>query len=249
MHTIITIDGPVASGKSTVAQLLAKKLNAYYLYSGLLYRGLAYLLSKEQEVPVDFDESVKKPLVSPVRRSFNEGGNHGAYESDITHHADILLQGLSYNYNPQGGAHVTYKQHVLDGILKSSTIDQTTSLISQNKIIRNMLSDYQKKLVADKKIAIIEGRDAGTIVFPQSDYKFFITADPETRAKRWQKDQEKYNNFFSFEEALAAITQRDQRDSNREYAPLKQALDSIIVDTTHLDIEQTLKLIQSFIKR
>ncbi|MFA6065883.1 MAG: (d)CMP kinase [Candidatus Babeliaceae bacterium] len=216
MHIIITIDGPAASGKSSVARVLAQQLNAYYLYTGLLYRGLAYLLHTQY--------------------GYTAKTIHTLTDENV----NTLLHDFAYTYDSNNGARIVFKNTVLDGILKSSTIDQLTSLASQSPIIRDALSTYQKQLVLDKKISVVEGRDSGTVVFDKADYKFFITADAEVRAARWQKDQQQHNNNFTFAEALAALTQRDLRDSTRAYAPLQPASDSIIVDTTHLTIEQTL---------
>jgi len=213
---IITIDGPSASGKSTVARMLAHRLGYYYLSTGLIYRSIAYNLINKYGYRLE--------TLSNLR------------QEDIKECADSTR--LRYEYNEGSQEHIFFDNHDITPYLKDKQIDQATSLISVNKYVRNAVTTIQHAIAHDYNI-VIEGRDVGSVVFPHAQVKFFLTASIQARAERWRKDQEKYNNYLSQEEAVRFITERDERDKNRTIAPLIVPQDAIVVDNSFLDIEQT----------
>lgn len=217
---IIAIDGPCASGKSTVARLLAQKLGFYYIYSGLLFRALAYILLKENKIELYCNEEVSLKQIE----------------------LDIDFNSLEYIYELY--PNILYFKTDITHNLKNSQIDQLASIISTQKNIRQLLLDYQRNLANYKNI-IAEGRDSATVVFPNADYKFFLTASLEVRAQRWLEDQIKRNKQCTFQESLKNLHERDYRDSNRTIAPLKPADNAIIIDNTNLTIDETCNLILS----
>ena len=214
---IITIDGPTASGKSTVAQLLSEKLSFYYLNSGFLYRGLSYILMKnkidENEVE-KFSDNFFKEILDPKK--------------------------FIYEYDPEFKAKIIYENCEITNFLKVPEIDKFSSCISKLPKIRISLLDFQRNL-ANNNSLVAEGRDCGTVVFPNAHYKFFLTADLEIRAKRWQKDQILKGNNFSLDNAIEIIHQRDERDTKREISPCKPAQDAIMINNSSLNLEETLK--------
>ena len=210
---IITIDGPTASGKSSVAQLLAERLSYYYLYTGLLYRALAYIrISKAESTPIK----------------------------------DILTNGsLQYSYTHPKVPQILFNGLDITSYLKSAEIDRYASILSADPVVRTLLLDFQRKLGMCHSL-VADGRDCGTIVFPHADYKFFLTAHAEVRAARWQKSQVALNNYFTLEESLSIIQERDERDSNRAHAPLIKAPDAYIIDNSNLDLLGTLNMIVQY---
>ncbi|MGC2310504.1 MAG: (d)CMP kinase [Candidatus Babeliaceae bacterium] len=220
---IITIDGPTASGKSTIARLLAKKWSFYYINSGFLYRALAYLLYTDY-----------------------------AYQLADLHNADLALcrdlllgNGFSYIYE-NGQVHVFFKGNNITPFLKSPLMDQAASLLSINAMVRALINEYQR-LLAQRNSVIADGRDCGSIVFPQADYKFFLTALLEVRAQRWCKEQALHGNIISPEACKKAVQERDARDMQRPYAPLEIAPDVISVDNSEWTVEQTVKFFENYI--
>jgi cytidylate kinase len=211
---IITIDGPVASGKSTIGRLLAHKLGAYYLYSGLLYRALAYLLMRDY------------------------GYTIATIGNPITDHVAALLkpERLTYTYDEPIGERISADGIDITFFLKDALIDQAASIMSTNNEVRTQLNVLQRQIAHDKTI-IIDGRDAGSVVFPHAPYKFFLTAEAHERAQRWQKQQEQRGNSVTVTEALLFLHRRDHRDSTRSHAPLIIPHGAHVIDTTGMPIE------------
>lgn len=222
---IITIDGPVASGKSTVSRMLAHKLRYYYLCSGLLYRALGYLLINKYGYTL---ETVGNPQEEDIMSCFDSHKFLYQYASD------------------------TQERIVFDGVditvqLKERFMDKVASIVSVNEQVRTAVTQIQRDIASEYNV-VTDGRDVGSVVFPHAEYKFFITATVEVRAARWRKDQEKYGNHFSVDEAIAIITDRDERDKNRTIAPLIVPEGAIVIDTSDLDIEQTIDAMLKHIK-
>lgn len=216
---IITIDGPTASGKSTLAQKAAERLNIYYLNTGYLYRAIGHILSSkygygEQQLSTPAIEHLNG-IIDPTK--------------------------LTYSYATVG-AMVTFNNNDITPFLKTPLIDRYASIISSNPIIRNMVLPLQHAIARQHSV-VVEGRDCGTVVFPQADFKFFLTADISIRAQRWQKSQKKRGIELTFEECIAALDDRDQRDITREHCPLKIAENGIIIDSTNLSPEELLNYI------
>jgi len=163
---IITIDGPTASGKSTVAKLLAKKLDFFYLNTGFLYRAVAYLLI-----------------------------NHCAYTHEDLKNPDPLdldeylePSRLIYDYDQDYIALIIFDGQNITPFLKTSFIDKGASIVSTNRRVRDLLLQVQR-VAAQKYNIVAEGRDTGSVVFPEADIKIYLTADVAVRAERWQKQQ------------------------------------------------------------
>jgi len=212
---IITIDGPAASGKSTVAKALAEKLGFYYLYTGMLYRAVAYILIRE----------------------------FGKTDHELTDldEKDLgFINDLSYRYK-DGKPHVFYKEHDITDKLFNSEFDEGSSLVSSRRAVREALIDIQRS-VAKEYDLIADGRDCGSVVFPDADYKFFLTASLDVRAKRKVLD---YNK--PFEVVRRELAERDERDKSRDISPLVVPQDAVVIDNSELDKEQTLEKFASLI--
>ena len=220
---IITIDGPTASGKY-ICGLLAQKLGYYYVNSGLLYRALGYILVQEQG-------NTLKEL---------ENLSH----KKICNSIDLLR--IQYVYG-DGHAQILLDDHDITNFLRDPDISQAASIISTNQEIRNILLKLQRLLGQHHNI-IIDGRDAGTIVFPHAQYKFFLTADPQVRALRFMNDQRAREKLISFEQAYLQLQERDTRDTARPIAPLRIPPQAIIIDTSNYTQEEVVNLLISYIK-
>ncbi len=221
---IITIDGPVASGKSTVSRILAQQLGYYYLCSGLLYRALAYLLVNKYGYTI---ETVVNLSIEDINACFD-------------------ARFFVYHYDKTGEEHIFFDAQDITPYLKDTFIDKISSIISVNKEVRSAVTAIQRTIAAHHDI-VTDGRDVGSVVFPHAEFKFFVTASVAVRANRWRKDQEKYGNFLSSEQAVVSITDRDNRDKYRDIAPLIVPQDAIVIDTTELTIQQTVELIMRYI--
>lgn len=221
---IITIDGPSASGKSTVAHVLAKELGYYCLYSGLLFRAVAYLLVNHELYTEDM---LKNPQPEHIQKYLDPAR-------------------FTYQYDTSGKAIIVFDGQDITPYLKDSNIDQSASILSTNKQVRDILLRVQQR-IGKKYHLVVEGRDSGSVVFPYAEYKFFLTASPEERACRWQKMQEERGIKYTLEEAMQELEKRDTRDANREIAPLRVPEEAIIIDSTDLDIRQVVRKMVSYI--
>ena len=204
----IAIDGPAGAGKSTIAKRLAKDLGYYYVDTGAIYRTVAYFMDLLGISPKDTDN---------VSRYIDELTIEIEYDEDGTQH--MIMNGMD----------------VSDDI-RTPDISQKASLISAQSVVRDMLLDMQRD-VAKKHNVIMDGRDIGTVVLPRATVKIFLTASCEVRAQRRHLELQQKGSKDSFAKVLADIQQRDHQDSTRAIAPLKQAKDAILVDTSELDVE------------
>ena len=151
-------------------------------------------------------------------------------------------------YNEQNNEHIFFNHIDITSYLKDRIIDQLASIVSVNMHVRHAVTAMQHTIAADHNI-VTDGRDVGSIVFPQADYKFFVTASMQVRAERWRKDQEeKYGNYFSLQEAITIITDRDERDRTRMIAPLIVPVGAIVIDTSDMTIEQTIERILAYVR-
>jgi len=222
---VITIDGPTASGKSTIARKLAKKLEFYYLNTGYLYRAIAYLLIQNCSYK---DEDLRNPDPADLQKYVDP--NRLVYDYDLHSNEQIIFDGQ--NITP---------------FLKNKFIDKGASIISTNKMVRELLLNVQR-VAAQKFDLVAEGRDTGSVVFPNADIKIYLTASVNTRAERWRADQLEKGNTFSFDEAVNIVKDRDKRDKEREISPLIIPDNAIVIDDTNLDIDQTLDEILKLVK-
>jgi len=217
---IIAIDGPSGAGKSTLGKMLAKEKNLLYLDTGAMYRavGLAVLQNN-----VSFDDKTRV--------------------AEIAENAKIELIGEPENL-----------QIFLDGRdvsaeIRTNEVGQAASIVSTISEVRRILVEHQRTIgETAKNGAVLDGRDIGSVVFPNADIKFFLTAKPEARARRrYEEDLEK-GRATSYEQTFAEIKERDERDVSREDSPLMIAEDAVVIDTSELDLsevfEQMMQIIQ-----
>ena len=207
---IIAIDGPAGSGKSTVAKIVAEKLNFRYIDTGSMYRSVAWK-SLEKNTALR-DEDAVADIASKVKIE--------------------LIPGKDGQLVFVDGKNITDQ-------LKVEEISRGAAIVAAQPMIREIMTTKQRKLGKQGKV-VMDGRDIGTVVFPQADKKFFLDADPKERGRRRfielkEKDQVKNIDLPTI---IAQIVQRDHEDRSRKIAPLKQAKDAMLIDTTHLSVDQ-----------
>jgi cytidylate kinase len=205
-NMIVTIDGPAGAGKTTVSRMLAEKLGYRYLDTGALYRGVAFEV-KSTGIKYDDDEALMD-LCSRITLTF-------VHE----------IRGLRLLSN---GMDIT--DHI-----RTSEITMLASAVSARAVVREYLLAVQRNIGRQGSI-VAEGRDMGTVVFPDADVKFFLDADPDERAKR-RFGEIKQTSNQTLTSVKQDIIKRDHNDSSRELAPLKPAADAIIIDSTYLSAE------------
>lgn len=211
---VIAIDGPAASGKSTTAKKLAQILNYTYIDTGAMYRACA-LYSVEHNVDIHDDKQL----------------------DDMLSKIEIDIQSTDeMNKIILNGEDVTKRIREVDITKRSSEI----AVLGK---VRERMVELQREM-GNKGGIVMDGRDIGTVVFPDADFKFFMTADAETRAnRRWKEMDEKERESTSFEKILAELKWRDKNDSSRAHSPLKKAEDAIEIDTTDLSITEQVETI------
>ncbi len=207
----IAIDGPAGAGKSTIAKALAKELGYYYVDTGAIYRTVAYFLDLLGISPKDVDG---------VQR----------YIDELT---------IEIEYDETGKQHMIMNGMDVSDEIRTQDISQKASLVSAHKVVRDVLLDMQRA-VARKHNVIMDGRDIGTVVLPKATVKIFLTATPEVRAKRRTDELIAKGQKAVFNTVLEEIKLRDHQDSTRPIAPLKQAEDAVLLDTSDLDIQGVL---------
>lgn len=220
---IIAIDGPSASGKSSVSKLVAEALSYFHVDTGSMYRAFTWKVLEEKIDPKSTQEIINLISQFEFRCEFipNENGL-------------FRLQNLINGKDP-GNA------------IRTPVIEQHVSVISAIPEIRQWLVQKQRDL-AKKGDIVAEGRDIGTVVFPDSPFKFYLDASPEVRARRRAKDQKALGAETKIELVGQAMAQRDQRDSTRTVAPLKIAADAIQIDTSHHTPQDTADVILKHIR-
>ncbi len=222
---IITLDGPCGSGKSTLAQLLAQRLGFFYINSGYLYRSLAHLLV--------------------VEFGYDEARLHAP---DNDHIAMILHQDDFVYHYKDGIAQIFYRGHEITHHLKSSTVSHHASIVSAYGHVRHCVAALQQQFGKTHDL-VTDGRDCGTEIYPQAEFKFYVTAAPEIRAARLQADLIIKGHHTSFDEVLKMTIARDERDMTRANCPLKQAEDAILIDSSNQSIDQILEQLLMIVKK
>jgi cytidylate kinase len=217
---IIAIDGPSGAGKSTLGTMLAKNLGLLYLDTGAMYRavGLAVLQNG-----ISFEDA--------------------AGIAEITSDAKIELVG-----EPES------LQIFLDGAdvsaeIRTTQVGQAASIVSAVSEVRKILVDHQREIGRTApRGCVLDGRDIGTVVFPQADAKFFLTAKPEARARRRFEEDSAKGRASTYERTLAEINERDERDVSRDDSPLKIADDAIVIDTSELDLSEVYETMMKVVR-
>lgn len=214
----IAIDGHSSSGKSTIAKSLAKRLRYKYIDTGAMYRAITFKIINN-DIASDEIVKIKQLLENTVIDFYVEGDE-----------SFIMLDGIN-----------------VENEIRDLRISEMVSEISAIPEVRDFLVIKQKEIAKEKGV-IMDGRDIGTVIMPDAEFKFFITAAVEVRAKRRYKELAKNNkNDLTLSRVLQNLKTRDLTDSSREHSPLKIAKDAIIIDTTELTIESQLDLINGII--
>lgn len=219
MNGIITIDGPAGSGKSTVSRMVADKLGLLLLDTGAMYRAVAL---KAKRMGLDFDdrENLKK-MCRELDLRFNRDGEK----------TKLYLDGED-----------------ISSSIRTPEMDMLSSRVSAQKEVRSAMTDLQRRF-AGKGGLVAEGRDMGTVVFPDSNHKFFITASPEVRVERRYKERAGRGESITRQEVERELRKRDHQDETRAIAPLRPAEDAIIIDTSTLNLEQVVERILKKVKK
>ena len=215
----VAIDGPAGAGKSTIARRLAAELGYRYVDTGAIYRTVAYFMDLWGVSPKDVDG---------VNRYIDELTIVIEYDEDGLQH--MIMNGMDVTED-----------------IRTQEISQKASLISAHACVREMLLDMQRDL-ANAYDVVMDGRDIGTVVLPKATVKIFLTASAEVRAKRRCNELLAKGQKAKYETVLKEIQQRDYQDTHREIAPLKMARDSIKVDTSEMNIEETVAALLKIIR-
>lgn len=214
----VAIDGPAGAGKSTISRRAASELGYIYIDTGALYRTVGVAAMRE-----------------------NKLGTQNDIES-------VLTDALSVELRFENGIQKMYLNgEDVSEEIRTPEASMAASKVSAVPAVRAYLFDLQKK-IAKENNCIMDGRDIGTVVLPDADVKIFLTASPEARAKRRYKELTEKGSDVKYEDVLSDMIKRDYDDSHRAIAPLKQAEDAILVDTSDIGLEESIQLIIRTIK-
>ena len=215
----ITLDGPGGSGKTTLAKEIAKKLSIAYLDTGAMYRGVAYYMMSKN-IDVQDVETVK--------------ANLNSFTLEVVREKDeqkILINGED-----------------VSGLIRTQEISFTASTVSKIPEVRLKLVEMQRA-IAKSSSCVIDGRDIGSYVLPDAEYKFYLTADIDERAKRRYLEQKAKNMEVTLEQVKREMIARDEQDSKRAFAPLVVPQGAFVIDTTNMTLDEVLNLILERIKK
>ncbi len=219
---VIAIDGFSSTGKSSISRKIAKKLDLIHIDTGALYRGVTFFALENclnDQQEIDIKSLFSK--LNDIHLEFRP--NHQVLE--------LYLNGKNINKE-----------------IRELRVSNNVSIVAKQPEIRDFLLDFQRNL-ATKGGVIMDGRDIGTVILPNADFKFFVTASPVERARRRHLELQNAGTEASYEEVFQNLITRDKIDSERDVAPLKQADDAILIDNTFLNKEETIALILSYIEK
>lgn len=214
----VAIDGPAGAGKSTVAKRVAKELGFVYVDTGAMYRALAVFFLKQGLKPEDTNKIIEICKDANVSIGYEDG-----------------VQQVYLN-----GENVT-------SLLREEAVGNMASVSSAIKEVRAQLLELQRGLAKTKDV-VMDGRDIGTNILPNADVKIYLTASVETRANRRYLELQEKGVACDLQEIAHDIEERDTRDMNREIAPLKQAEDAVLVDSSNMTIDEVVEAIKSLCK-
>ena len=222
MNIIIAIDGYSSTGKSTTAKAVAKALGYVYIDTGAMYRAVTYLALEKGYASTSGIEV--KSLMKALRQSE-----------------------IKFVYNPDlGFSEIYLNGKNIENEIRGIEIANWVSEVAKQPEVRTYLVNLQRKMGEQKGI-VMDGRDIGTTVFPNAELKIFMTASEQVRAERRYKELQDKGDISSFEEVLANIQHRDHIDTTRKESPLRKADDAIVIDNTHLTIEQQVEKILALV--
>ncbi len=214
---VIAIDGPAGSGKSTVSKRLAKRLGLLYIDTGAMYRALT-LKAIRDKVDLE-DESSLIALARTTKIDLEEKGEN----------LKVFLDGED-----------------VAGLIRTQELTNKVKYIAGTPGVRSEMVKLQRA-IGERRGAVLEGRDIGTVVFPNADYKFYLDADPEERTRRRYKELAEIGQKVNLETIKKDVTSRDRSDMTRSVGALKKASDAILVDTTRLSIDEAVEKILGYI--
>lgn len=213
----VAIDGPSGAGKSSIAKRLAKELGYIYVDTGAMYRAIGLYVLRKKVDPTD--EAAVQALLPQIQIELR-------YENGVQR---VLLCG----------------EDVSEAI-RQEAVGMATSAVSSHSSVRAFLLDLQRRMASTQDV-LMDGRDIGTVILPNATVKVFLTASAPARAQRRLKELQEKGVSTDYETVLRDIEQRDYQDSHRAIAPLKQAEDAVLVDTSELDFEQSFQALKQLI--
>ena len=218
-HITVAIDGPSGAGKSTIARAAARRFGLIYVDTGAMFRTIGLYALRAGKDPKD-NEAVNALLPNiTLEFAFIEGEQH------------IYLNGED-----------------VSTAIRTEEVGMAASAVGANPAVRAFLLEMQRDMARTQNI-LMDGRDIGTVVLPNATVKIFLTASPEARATRRWKEYQAKGIDTPYEEVLADVKQRDYQDTHRAAAPLKQAEDAVLLDTSELDFEQSLDAMKQIIAK
>ena len=221
---IISIDGHSGCGKSTLAKKLALELRYTYVDTGAMYRAVALF-------------ALQNGLMD----------EKGKLKADAINEVEKLVIDFT-EPNEQGESYIQLNGLVVEKEIRSIEVSDRVSEVSKHEFIRKKLVLIQQKFGKEQNI-VMDGRDIGTVVFPNADIKFWIKASAQKRAERRWEEYKSKGEYVEFQKVLDNIISRDKQDSNREVSPLKKPKGAIEIDTSNINIEQTCDLALSYVKK
>lgn len=215
----IAIDGPSGAGKSTLAKALAADLGFFYVDTGAIYRTVGLYVARQ--------------------------GRDCGKEADVLPCLETIR--IAMEYGADGLQHMILNGEDVTKAIRQNEVSRYASQVSPIPGVRAYLLEMQRAMAREHSV-IMDGRDIGTVVLPGADLKIFLTASVEARAQRRHKELAEKGQRIPLEQVTQEIIQRDYADTHRETAPLKQAEDAVLADTSCLDLDQSLDLLRSIVK-
>lgn len=220
---VIAVDGPAGAGKSTLAKQVAQRLNITYIDSGATYRGISYYIYQQIRTDYSVNRELEQNQVAMERIWQIVENELEQLELDVAYKDEICRIYIN-------------QQDVTDSI-RTEEISILASIISTNPKVRQFLVERQRR-ISQAKSVIMDGRDIATVVFPQADYKFYITAQVEKRAQRRYQQLIQAGQLADLKDIVKDIQNRDYRDMNREHSPLRKDEQAVVIDTTNQTVSQ-----------